>query len=261
MYAFRYLKAALFVAVYIALGFLLKVNADSYLLLGIPLMLFFQLVIAKRPWHALWLRDETKFRLSSKAWLIALLLAAFPLYKIAEAAGHNRLTLLNAGYYLAAVFGAIGAGYCYGSFRKKTTKDFFLCLGIVGVIRAAMYLLPLVTGHHLQPDYLRGLKSFLLYVPVAFAVEEVVFRGMLDTYVNPAQSQKGIWSALFISALWALWHLPLASNGENLWLTALASMTISFWGIPLSIFWRRSGNLAVPAFSHAFADAIRDALR
>jgi membrane protease YdiL (CAAX protease family) len=31
-------------------------------------------------------------------------------------------------------------------------------------------------------------------------------------------------------------------------------------GVPLSIYWRRSGNLAVPAFTHAFIDSVRNAL-
>jgi membrane protease YdiL (CAAX protease family) len=258
----RYFKAALFVAVYIVLGFQLRLDAEAYLLLGIPLMMLFQLLVVRKPLHALWLREEVKLRFSKRALLIALCLVMFPLYKIAEAAGQNKLTLINGGYYSAAALGALGAGYCFSRFTKKTARDFFLCLGIVGVIRASMYLLPLLTGHDVHPDYLRGLKSLLLYVPVAFVVEEVLFRGMLDTYVHPVQSQKSIWSALFISVLWGLWHLPLSANGENpLWFVALASTTISIWGIPLSLFWRRSGNLAVPAFSHAFADAIRDALK
>ncbi|HYU38522.1 MAG TPA: hypothetical protein VEM59_01630 [Acidimicrobiia bacterium] len=31
-------------------------------------------------------------------------------------------------------------------------------------------------------------------------------------------------------------------------------------GIFLSIYWRRSGNLAVPGFTHAFSDAVRNVL-
>jgi len=85
---------------------------------------------------------------------------------------------------------------------------------------------------------------------------------MLDTYIHPSARTKNIWSALFISCLWGLWHLPLAvRDGVTLWSTVLSVMTISLWGIILSIFWRRSGNLAVPAFSHAVADAVRDGFR
>jgi hypothetical protein len=34
----------------------------------------------------------------------------------------------------------------------------------------------------------------------------------------------------------------------------------SLVGVSLSLFWRRSGNLAVPAFAHAWVDAVRDCL-
>jgi hypothetical protein len=31
-------------------------------------------------------------------------------------------------------------------------------------------------------------------------------------------------------------------------------------GVLLSLYWRQSGNLAVPAFAHAWIDAVRDSL-
>ncbi len=31
-------------------------------------------------------------------------------------------------------------------------------------------------------------------------------------------------------------------------------------GVPLAIYWRKSGNLAVTAFTHALIDGIRDGL-
>jgi membrane protease YdiL (CAAX protease family) len=31
-------------------------------------------------------------------------------------------------------------------------------------------------------------------------------------------------------------------------------------GVPLSLYWRRSGNLAVPTTAHAFIDAVRNML-
>jgi len=34
----------------------------------------------------------------------------------------------------------------------------------------------------------------------------------------------------------------------------------SIAGVPLSLFWRKSGNLAVPGFTHAFVDAVRNAV-
>jgi membrane protease YdiL (CAAX protease family) len=127
----------------------------------------------------------------------------------------------------------------------------------------SLYFLPLLAGKsEFYPDYIRAIKSLLTYIPVAFVVEEVVFRGMLDTYIHSSKKVIGVWSALFISVLWGLWHLPLSADGSKpIWFVALGSMTISLWGIILSIFWRRTGNIAVPGFSHAFADAIRDGLK
>jgi len=258
----RYVLTILFMAIYISLGFLLKLEAASYLLLGIPLTVIFQLFVVRQPLHKLWLRDEEKFHLNKLGWTITLCFIVFPIYKTIELATQHKLTLLNLGYYSAAMLGAFGAGYCYSNFTKKTAKDFLLCLGIIVVVRISFYFFPFIIGkHEFNPDYIRGIKSLLTYIPVAFVVEEVVFRGMLDTYIHPSKKTNGLLSALFISCVWGLWHLPLATDGENPIWFALRPMTISLWGIVLSIFWRRTGNLAVPGFPHALADAIRDALK
>lgn len=258
----RYMQTILFMVVYISLGFLLRLEAVSYLLLGIPLTLVFQLFIVRQPLHKIWLRDKEKFRLNKLGWTITLCFIAFPIYKTIELASQDKLTLLNLGYYSAASLGAFGAGYCYSNFTKKTAKDFLLCFGIIAVLRISFYFFPFIIGkHEFNPDYFRGIKSLLTYIPVAFIVEEVIFRGMLDTYIHQSKKTKGLWSALFISCIWGLWHLPLSTDGENPIRFVLPSLTISLWGIVLSIFWRRTGNLAVPGFSHAFADAIRDSVK
>jgi membrane protease YdiL (CAAX protease family) len=259
----RYALTILFIVVYISLGFMFQLEAVSYLLLGIPLTIVFQLFVARQPLHKLWLRDNQIFRLNKLGWTVALCFIAFPIYKSIQLATEDRLTFLNLGYYSAAILGAFGAGYCYGNFTKRTVKDFLLCFEITAILRLAFYFLPFILGkREFNPDYIRAIKSLLTYIPVAFVVEEVVFRGMLDTYVHQSKKIRGTWSALFIAVLWGLWHLPLSADGSNsIWFVALASMIISLWGIVLSIFWRRSGNIAVPGFSHAFADAIRDGLK
>lgn len=259
----RYALTILFMVVYISLGFIFRLNAVSYLLLGIPLTIIFQLSVARQALYKLWLRESEKFSLTKLGWTITLCFIAFPIYQTILLATQDTLTLLNLGYYSAAILGAFGAGYCYSNFTKKTAKDFLLCFGITAVLRAGFYFLPFLTGkNEFNPDYIRAIKSLLTYIPVAFVVEEVLFRGMLDTYIHQSQKADRIWSALFISVLWGLWHLPLSANGsKSIWFVALASTTISLWGVILSVFWRRTGNIAVPGFSHAFADAIRDGLR
>ena len=107
-----------------------------------------------------------------------------------------------------------------------------------------------------------GLRSFALYFPVCFVLEEVTFRGVLDTHV--AQRDPGRWrSALFVSALWGAWHLPIVhvahvAAPRLVALPALLVVHVTI-GVPLSFAWRRSGNLAVPALAHAAIDAVRNA--
>jgi len=53
---------ALVVAVYVALGFIFRPNANAYLLLGMPITVLFQLCVARRPLRELWLREGQPFR-------------------------------------------------------------------------------------------------------------------------------------------------------------------------------------------------------
>jgi len=255
----RYLLAALFVGIYVFLGFLLKLGVEAYLLLGIPLMVLFQLVIVRQPLHKLWLRDGKKFHLNKTGWIITICFIVFPIYRIIELATQDKLTLIHLGYYSAAALGSFGAGYCYSNFTKKTAKDFLLCFGIIAVVRMSWYFFPFLFGkQEFNPDYIQGARSLLTYIPVAFVVEEVVFRGMLDTYVHQSKKTNALIPAIFISFLWGFWHLPLFPNIDMGWIIALP-LRASVSGIFLSIFWRRTGNIAVPGFSHAFTDAVRDA--
>lgn len=257
----RYLQAIIFTAVYIALGFLFGLRAEAYLLLGIPLTIIFQLLVVRQPIHKLLLRDAEKFELNRLGWTIALCFLVYPVYKTVTDVSRNA-SASSLGYDFAAMIGAFCAGFCYSKLTRRTAGDFILCFSVTALIRISLYFLPFLTGKGtFDPDMARAVKSLLIYIPIAFVVEEVVFRGMLDNYIEPGHRQSKILSALFVSALWGLWHLPLSSQNNPIWLAALGSMTISLWGIILSIFWRRTGNLAVPGFSHAFADAVRDALK
>jgi membrane protease YdiL (CAAX protease family) len=258
----RYIIVILFVAVYIALGYVFQLNAQAYLLSGIPLTVFFQLVIAKQPIHKLWMRNEEKFTMNPTALLIAIGLMVWPTYKIIHSIEAGNFTLVSLAYDLATLSGAFAAGFAFSRLTKKTIKELFICLGIVLLIKGITIIIILIwakPGEH--PDYITGITSLLTYIPIAFIVEEVVFRGMLDSYIYSSQKSAGIWPVFFISALWALWHLPLSSSNETILFISIAALiNTGIWGIPLSVFWRRTGNLAVPVFSHAFIDAIRDAL-
>lgn len=167
----------------------------------------------------------------------------------------------------AAVFGALACGYALSRFTRATTRELMLCLataGLLGVILMAGAAAARAFGLNepIVPSLRVGVKSLLLYFPVTFVLEEVSFRGLVDAHVHQPGASGGFWSALFVSAGWGLWHWPVAARvGLPMWLTAMQLIVIhTVIGVPLSYFWRRSGNLAVPGFTHAFIDAVRNAL-
>src|SRR5689334_7455836 len=71
----RWLQAGLFVALWMALGWGLRLDGEGYLLLGVPLTLAFQLGIRRQPVRALWVRGAPPFRLTARGWLIGAVLA------------------------------------------------------------------------------------------------------------------------------------------------------------------------------------------
>jgi membrane protease YdiL (CAAX protease family) len=123
------------------------------------------------------------------------------------------------------------------------------------------FLVFLITRHKAEPAHmlLIGVQWFLLFFPISFIIEEVSFRGAIDSFVQKQGEGSSWFSAFFVSALWGLWHLPAMPHATVV--TALVLVIFHcILGVPLSFAWRRSGNLAVPAAVHAFVDAFRNAL-
>jgi membrane protease YdiL (CAAX protease family) len=85
---------------------------------------------------------------------------------------------------------------------------------------------------------------------------------MVDGYLHQLDQGWGVLSALLISAVWGLWHLPITQVGGVVNWTTVGVLLLAHvpFGLALSLFWRKSGNLIVPALSHALADAIRNAI-
>ncbi len=106
-----------------------------------------------------------------------------------------------------------------------------------------------------------GGGQFLLG-PVGFVVEEVFFRGGLDTYLHRGEKTTGWLSAIYISALWGVWHLPGSALMAGHLLSTIVGLVVSqiILGVPLSLLWRKSGNLAVPDTTHALLEAVRSIL-
>lgn len=110
------------------------------------------------------------------------------------------------------------------------------------------------------------LEKLVFYFAASFTLEEVAFRGALDSHVYPlgeTNNRVQAWgSALFVSIVWGLWHLPLAGEFGMGFLDFLviALFVEILEGIPLSFCWRQGGTLVLPAIAHALIDAYRDAL-
>jgi membrane protease YdiL (CAAX protease family) len=105
-----------------------------------------------------------------------------------------------------------------------------------------------------------GIVGMATYLPAVFVVEEVLFRGAIDTYLHGAGREPDRASALYGSALWGLWHLPVASIGLGVLAIPYLLAVHCAIGYPLVMAWRRTGNLAVPGIAHALTDALRNAV-
>ncbi len=270
---FRCVQAIVFVGIWMAVGWLFHLDANSYLVIGVPLVVVFQLFVRKRPLVTLWMRDATRFRLSAVGIILALGFAILPAVELiqtirsADRASHVPEML----WFACCITGAFGAAFGFCHFTKWTWKELGFCLLTAGVIGCGTMLLrtfaiwalqhqpPVLNGDRV----LNGIQSFVLYVPVCFVLEEVAFRGAIDSHVFQPGDRGQWWTAILVSTLWGWWHLPLVKANGMLQLMTLMLVLPCVHiavGAFLSISWRRSGNLAVSATVHAFIDAIRNML-
>ena len=259
-----YAHVLLFVGGWAALGQALALDANAYLVLGVPLTVAFQLGVRRRPLREMWLREGAAFQLGRRGVRIAIGLALTPALSL--------LGLLYQGaswpivcWMIAAVAGAIAGGYAFSRFTRASARELFLCLASVGLPASLVLVgMALARTHSLHvplPSLVGGLSSFVLYVPACFCIEEVAFRGVLDAHVHRPGAPRGFLSAVFVSVLWGLWHWPIVPHAGSWWVLPLQLIAVhTVLGVPLSHFWRRSANLAVPVVTHAFIDGVRNAL-
>jgi len=258
----RLLESTLFVAAWMGLGLALRLDANAYVLLGIPLTLAFQHFVRRTPISALWVRSAPPFGLRWAGVLIAVALMTFPDYvfiqKLRQEDSWVLLWLL-----LAGTVGAVSAAYAAQNARCETAWWFLLCMVTAGGIAVLLMLLgalgPLVQRPPLEMLETAG-SSFLLYLPIVFVLEEVTFRGALDSHLHYPGERHEVLSAVFVSALWGLWHYPIAPPGTLLATIGQLLLLHVPVGLFLSVYWRRSGNLLVPGATHAFMDAVRNAI-
>jgi Type II CAAX prenyl endopeptidase Rce1-like len=186
----RTLEGILCVAGWMAAGLLLRLDANAYLLLGIPVAVLFQALVARRPLRELWVRG-------------------------AVPSGSTRLAALA-----AAACGAWPAAYALTRLRRAQAKELLRCAAAAVPIGVSLMAALLFFAHRLRAPGAAAVRyggfSLLRYFPACFVLEEVFFRGALDSHVHHPGESRGWASALLVSALWGLWHLPTVPAGRRL---------------------------------------------
>ena len=105
----RVVEVVAFVAVWVVAGYALPISSNGYLLLGIPLTIAFQLLVRRRPLRELFAPGTMRFTLDGPGRVIAAVLAAVPVaFAMAAAFADD---WVDAGWYLAAIVGAVCAAY------------------------------------------------------------------------------------------------------------------------------------------------------
>jgi membrane protease YdiL (CAAX protease family) len=264
----RLIEVTAFWGVWIGLGEALGLGQSSgeietYLLLGIPLVLVFQVLVARRGIRELWVKTAPKVLLPRLTVAIALALAIYPLVSLVKAIVDSEPASLIIAFAVIASAGAAAAAYAFGLFTRRTWRYLLLCVLFAtgySVLVQALSEIELSLTHPLafnpNQDLAMFITSLLGYIPTVFVLEEVAFRGALDSHLHHPGDRHGVWSAIYISVLWSLWHAPLFGwdNAGKLMFSMVPM------GVALSIFWRRSGNLGVSGTAHALADSIRNAI-
>ena len=259
----RLLRAAvatLVVGGYIGAGFAFQLGAEAYLLLGIPITIAFQLLVVRRPLRSLWLRQAPPMRFSPRSIVAVIVLAIAPAIVAMRGVRDGDPALV--GWGVASMLGAVGAVYALRAMDRDAVRSATRTTLITGAI-----LVAIMVGYRLASGGFHGdvgaalaatVISVATYVPVVFVMEEVLFRGLIDTYVHGSTPGPDRMTALYGSALWGLWHLPVA-------FLALGMLTIPYLvlvhtaiGYFLVTSWRRTGNLAAPGIAHAVIDGLRN---
>lgn len=270
----RFLIAAVFVIIYWGIGRIFNMSTTAYQVLGIPILIIFQHFINRQPLRTLWVRDGAEIKRNIKFYFIFVIFAIVPLYSLIVAIINGKID--DALFAVVAVAGAYPFSYALYQMKAKNWLHLIFCAAIIVVIIMFPYILVNVlhlnfhvgggksisSGTHISLS--KGLPPALqmfMMMPVGFWVEEVFFRGALDGYIHRNEKNIGVWSAIFISALWGFWHMSNAQMDSH-FVSNLINLLIPqiIIGVPLSLFMRKSRNLLVPNTAHGLLDALRTLL-
>lgn len=259
----RYLLVTAAVGASIALGFLLRLRGNAYLLIGMPITVLFQLFVARRPLRELWLRDGQPIIVDWRTLLLAAFFLIGPIQTIVLGSRLRDWSVIV--YGIVAVVGAGGAAVAFRVLPRAGLRQLGVLFLVSIPIALARVLIDLAAGGHDPSNLLIGrrlwvdVRSLLFYLPAVFVAEEVFFRGALDSYLHRGDTGRGWFSAAFVSLLWGFWHTPVYHPLTPTLIASLLGVQL-FLGLILSWLWRRSGNLAMNGSVHALVDAVRNTL-
>ncbi len=258
----RAVVATVVIGGYMALGFVFGLGAEAYLLLGIPITIGFQILVVRRPLRSLWLRQAPPMTFTPRSIVAVVVLMIAP--AIVAVGGIRDGDLPLVGWGLAAMVGAVGAVYALRAMDRDAVRSTIRTTLITGAILVGvMIAYRLATGGfsgNLAAALATTVISLATYLPVVFVVEEVLFRGLIDTYLHGSTPGPDRASALYGSALWGIWHLPVAFVGLGVLTIPYLVVVHTAIGYFLATSWRRTGNLAAPGIAHAAIDALRNAV-
>ena len=258
----RAVVATLFIGGYMALGFACRLSAEAYLLVGIPITVAFQVLVVRRPLRALWLRDTPHMTFMPRSIVAVVVVAIAPAAIVIRGVRDGDAVL--AAYGLAAIVGAVGVVYAMRAMDRDAVRSTIRTTLITGAILVGiMVAFRLASGGfdgNLATAVATAVISVATYVPVVFVMEEVLFRGLLDTYLHGSTPGPDRASALYGSALWGLWHIPVAFVDLGILMIPYLVAVHTALGYFLVTSWRRTGNLAAPGIAHAVSDALRNAV-
>lgn len=260
----RYAECMALVFLWMACGFYFHLGVAGYQTLGIAFVIVFQLAVARRPLAQLWVREADRFRLDGKTWAVATGLfvasAALLLLRRGTVGASNLAPLFVA---LLAV-GAIPAAFALRSQRAGKLRAAlpFMLIAIAGRLVWRVGWAPTWAGDLAFP--LAKLPDFfadaLAEFIAGFVIEEVAFRGALDGHLAAASAGRlHAWSsAIFVSMLWSVWHLPVTHpHAKNFWplFADIGLFGAILWGPMLAFCARRSRTLVPSAAIHAAGNA------
>jgi membrane protease YdiL (CAAX protease family) len=258
----RAVVATLVIGGYMALGFAFRLGAEAYLLLGIPITIGFQILVVRRPLRSLWLRQAPPLTFTPRSMVAIVGMAIAPAVVATSGVRDGDPALV--GWGLAGMVGAVGAVYALRAMDRDAVRSTITTTLITGVV-----LVGIMVAYRLASGGFNGnlagaitttVISLLTYLPVVFVLEEVLFRGLIDTYLHGSTPGPDGASALYGSALWGVWHLPVAFLVLGVLTIPYLVIVHTTLGYFMATAWRRTGNLAVPGVSHAMIDALRNAV-